>query len=219
MQILLVEDDAALVEALKKALVIEGFAVNSLSKGKQAVISVKTELPDMVILDLGLPDMDGLDVMRAMRETSVDLPILILTARSSLDDKVAGLDLGADDYLVKPFDVNELLARIRVIERRASSFKHSGLTVGDVTLDTVSHEVSVSEKIVDMSRREFMLLKGLMENAGRVLTKESLESKLYSWGEEVSSNTIEVHIHHLRKKLPDGFIQTMRGVGYIIKRP
>lgn len=218
MQILLVEDDTALVEALKKALVTEGFAVNSLSKGKQAVISVKTELPDMVILDLGLPDMDGLDVMRAMRKTSVELPILILTARSSLDDKVAGLDLGADDYLVKPFDVDELLARIRVIERRASSFKHSGITVGNVFLDTVSHEVSVAGEAVNMSRREFMLLKGLMENAGRVLTKGSLESKLYSWGEEVSSNTIEVHIHHLRKKLPDGFIQTMRGVGYIIKR-
>lgn len=218
MQILLVEDDTALVEALKKALVTEGFAVNSLSKGKQAVISVKTELPDMVILDLGLPDMDGLDVMRAMRKTSVELPILILTARSSLDDKVAGLDLGADDYLVKPFDVDELLARIRVIERRASSFKHSGITVGNVFLDMVSHEVSVAGEVVNMSRREFMLLKGLMENAGRVLTKGSLESKLYSWGEEVSSNTIEVHIHHLRKKLPDGFIQTMRGVGYIIKR-
>ena len=218
MQILLVEDDIALVTALKKALVTEGFAVNCLSRGRQAIISVKTELPDMVILDLGLPDMDGLDVMRSMRLTSVDLPILILTARSSLDDKVAGLDLGADDYLAKPFDVDELLARIRVIERRASSFKHSGFTIGGVLLDTVSHEVSVNGKIISLSRREFMLLKSLMENAERVLTKESLESKLYSWGEEVSSNAIEVHIHHLRKKLPDSFIQTIRGVGYIIKR-
>ena len=219
MQILLVEDDAALVDALKKALVTEGFAVNCLSKGKQAIASVKTELPDMVILDLGLPDIDGLEVMRSMRATSVDLPILILTARSSLDDKIAGLDMGADDYLVKPFDVDELLARIRVIERRASSFKHSGLAVDDVMLDTVSHEVSVAGKVISMSRREFMLLKSLMENAGRVLTKESLESKLYSWGEEISSNAIEVHIHHIRKKLPDSFIQTIRGVGYIIKLP
>lgn len=219
MQILFVEDDVALVDALKKALVTEGFAVNCLSKGQQAITSVKTELPDMVILDLGLPDMDGLDVMHSMRVASADLPILILTARSSLDDKVAGLDLGADDYLVKPFDVDELLARIRVIERRASSLKHSGLTIGDVKLDTVSHEVSVAGKVISMSRREFMLLKSLMENAGRVLTKESLESKLYSWGEEISSNTIEVHIHHIRKKLPDGFIQTIRGVGYIIKLP
>lgn len=219
MQILLVEDDAALVDALKKALVTGGFAVNCLSKGKQAIASVKTELPDMVILDLGLPDIDGLEVMRSMRATSVDLPILILTARSSLDDKIAGLDMGADDYLVKPFDVDELLARIRVIERRASSFKHSGLAVDDVMLDTVSHEVSVAGKVISMSRREFMLLKSLMENAGRVLTKESLESKLYSWGEEISSNAIEVHIHHIRKKLPDSFIQTIRGVGYIIKLP
>jgi len=219
MQILLVEDDVALIDALKNALVTEGFAVNCLSRGQHAITSVKTELPDMVILDLGLPDMDGLDVMRSMRATSVDLPILILTARSSLDDKVAGLDLGADDYLVKPFDVDELLARIRVIERRASSFKHSGLTIGGVLLDMVSHEVSVAGKTINMSRREFMLLKSLMENAGRVLTKESLESKLYGWGEEISSNAIEVHIHHLRKKLPDRFIQTIRGVGYIIKRP
>jgi len=207
MQILLVEDDAALVDALKKALVTEGFAVNCLSRGQQAITSVKTELPDLVILDLGLPDMDGLDVMRSMRATSADLPILILTARSSINDKVAGLDLGADDYLVKPFDVGELLARIRVIERRASSLKHSGLTITDVMLDTISHEVSVAGQVISMSRREC------------VLTKESLESKLYSWGEEISSNAIEVHIHHIRKKLPSGFIQTIRGVGYIIKLP
>ncbi|PCI17766.1 MAG: DNA-binding response regulator [Piscirickettsiaceae bacterium] len=217
MQILLVEDDAALIDALQKTLIAEGFAVNCLSKGQQAIVSVKTELPDMVILDLGLPDIDGLDVMRSMRAVSADLPILILTARSSLEDKVTGLDLGADDYLAKPFDVNELLARIRVIERRASSLKHAGLTIGDVTLDTVSHEVTVSDEVASVSRREFMLLKALMENAGRVLTKESLESKLYSWGEEVSSNTIEVHIHNLRKKLPAKFIETLRGVGYIVK--
>jgi two-component system OmpR family response regulator/two-component system response regulator QseB len=219
MQILLVEDDAALVEALKKALVAEGFAVNCLSKGKQAIASIKTELPDMVILDLGLPDMDGLEVMRLIRAVSAELPVLILTARSSLGDKITGLDLGADDYLAKPFDVNELLARIRVIERRASSLKHASLVIGDVMLDSISHQVLVAGEAVSMSRREFMLLKGLMENVGRVLTKESLESKLYSWGEEVMSNTIEVHIHHLRKKLPAGFIQTLRGVGYIVKLP
>jgi two-component system OmpR family response regulator/two-component system response regulator QseB len=219
MRILLVEDDAALVEALQKALTMEGFAVNCLSKGQQAMASVKTEQPDMVILDLGLPDVDGLDVMRSMRAVSADLPILILTARSSLEDKIAGLDLGADDYLVKPFDVNELLARIRVIERRASSLKHAGLTIGNVTLDAVSHEVTVANKPVSVSRREFMLLKALMENAGRVLTKESLESKLYSWGEEALSNAIEVHIHNISKKLPAKFIETLRGVGYIVKLP
>ena len=219
MQILLVEDDVALVEALQKALVIEGFVVNCLSKGRHAIASVKTELPDMVILDLGLPDMDGLDVMRSIRALSADLPVLILTARSSLEDKIEGLDLGADDYLAKPFDVNELLARIRVIERRASSLKHAGLTVGDVMLDAVGHEVTVAHESVSLSRREFMLLKALMENAGRVLTKASLESKLYSWGEEVSSNAIEVHIHNIRKKLPAKFIETLRGVGYIVKLP
>ena len=219
MQILLVEDDVALVEALRKALVTEGFAVNCLSKGKHAIESVKTELPDMLILDLGLPDIDGLDALREIRLVSADLPILILTARASLDDKITGLDLGADDYLTKPFDVHELLARIRVIERRASSSKHAGLAVGDVRLDTLSHQIFVAEKTVAISHREFMLLKALMENAGRVLTKANIESKLYSWGEEVSSNAIEVHIHNLRKKLPPKFIETLRGVGYIIKVP
>ena len=217
MQILLIEDDIALVDALKKTLVYEGFLVNHLSKGSQAIAMVKTELPDMVILDLGLPDMNGLEVLRALREVSSELPILILTARSSLEDKITGLDLGADDYLAKPFDVNELLARIRVIERRASSLKHAGLTIGEVSIDSVSHQVKVAGEIVTMSRREFMLLKALMENAGRVLTRSSLESKLYSWGEEVASNSIEVHIHHVRKKMPPKFIQTLRGVGYIIK--
>ncbi|MBL4743790.1 MAG: response regulator [Cycloclasticus sp.] len=219
MYILLVEDDVSLSEALNKALSSEGFAVNCLPKGKQAIEAVKTELPDLLILDLGLPDIDGLDVLRAVRKVSKDLPVLILTARSSVEDKITGLDLGADDYLAKPFEVDELLARIRVIERRASSSKHAGLTIGEVTLDTVSHQVFVSGAEVTVSRREFMLFKALMENAGRVLTKDSIESKLYSWGEEISSNTIEVHVHNLRKKLPKNFIQTLRGVGYIVKLP
>ncbi len=217
MQILFVEDDIALAEALTESLQHEGFVVNHLAKGALAINAVKTELPDIVILDLGLPDIDGTDVLKAIRKVSSDLPVLILTARATIDDKVIGLDLGADDYLAKPFEVDELLARLRVFERRASTSKHAGLTIGEVTIDSVSHQVNVNDSIIDMSRREFMVLKALMENAGRVQTRDSLESKLYSWGEEVSSNTIEVHIHHLRKKLPNGFIQTLRGIGYIIK--
>jgi len=215
--ILLIEDDAALANALLKTLTHEGFVVNHLTHGQQAISAVKTEPTDIVILDLGLPDMDGLDVLSAIRCYTAELPILVLTARSSIGDKVSGLDLGADDYLAKPFEVDELLARLRVFERRSSTSKHRGLCVGDVVLDTGCYAVSIANEPIEISRREFMLLKALMENAGRVLTRESLESKLYSWGDEVASNTIEVHIHHLRKKLPKDFIKTLRGVGYIVK--
>lgn len=217
MQILFVEDDIALADALTESLQGEGFVVNHLAKGELAINSIKTTLPDIVVLDLGLPDIDGMAVLKAIRKISADLPVLILTARASIEDKVMGLDLGADDYLAKPFEVDELLARLRVFERRASTSKHAGLTIGDVTIDSVSHQVTINDSIIELSRREFMVLKALMENAGRVQTRDSLESKLYSWGEEVASNTIEVHIHHLRKKLPNHFIQTLRGIGYIIK--
>jgi len=217
MQVLLIEDDPALAQALIETLKHEGFAVNHLAKGKQGILAVQTELPDIVILDLGLPDIDGTEVLKAIRIESADLPVLVLTARTSLDDKVKGLDLGADDYLAKPFEVAELLARLRVFERRSSTLKHAGLTIGEVSIDSASHQVTVSGEHIEFSRREFMLLKAMMENSGRVQTRDSLESKLYSWGEEVSSNTIEVHIHHLRKKLPNQFIQTLRGIGYIIK--
>ncbi|MCL4123498.1 UNVERIFIED_CONTAM: hypothetical protein GTU68_019619 [Idotea baltica] len=216
MQILLVEDDRALAEGLVKALSKEGLSVNHLNQGHLAISAIKTALPDMLILDLGLPDIDGIAVLKATRKVSPDLPILLLTARATIEDKVLGLDHGADDYLAKPFDVAELLARIRTFERRASSFKHARLTLKNVTLDTAGHKVLVDDKAVSFSRREYMLLKMLMENAGRVQTKDSIEAKLYSWGEEVTSNAIEVHIHHLRKKLPTGLITTLRGIGYII---
>jgi DNA-binding response OmpR family regulator len=217
MQVLLIEDDLSLAEGLKKSLRSEGFSVNHLTQGKQAVSSVATSTPDIVVLDLGLPDIDGQEVLKSIRKRDPELPVLILTARSSIEDKVSGLDNGADDYLAKPFDTDELLARLRVFERRLSSFKHAGLSIGPVTMDAKSQAVTVDGKVVDLSRREFMLLKMLMENAGRVQTRDSLETKLYSWGEEIASNAIEVHIHHLRKKLPDQFIKTVRGVGYTIK--
>lgn len=216
MQILLVEDDSALAEGLVQALSAEGLSVNHLNQGRLAITAVETALPDMLILDLGLPDIDGIDVLKAIRKSSPDLPILLLTARATIEDKVVGLDHGADDYLAKPFDVAELLARIRTFERRASTFKHATLTFKNVTLDTVGHKVFVDGNSISLSRREYMLLKMLMENVDRVQTKDSLEAKLYSWGEEVASNTIEVHIHHLRKKLPADFITTLRGIGYII---
>ena len=214
MQILLIEDDASLAQGLKTSLSHEGFSVNHLTHGKPALHVIQTEPPDIVILDLGLPDMDGNDVLKAIRKQNADLPVLLLTARTALQDKVTGLDLGADDYLAKPFDMAELLARLRVFERRLSSFKHAGLEVDNVILDNIAHQVTVDDKVIELSRREYMLLKILMENANRIQTRDGLETKLYSWGEEVASNTIEVHIHHLRKKLPKGFIKTVRGVGY-----
>ncbi len=217
MQILLVEDDVHLAQALSTALKREGFVINHLTQGRQAIHAVDTETPDIVILDLGLPDMDGTQVLKEIRQFNTELPVLILTARTALEDKVSGLDLGADDYLAKPFEIDELLARLRVFARRASTVKKTAITIGTVSLDNASRRVTVSGEDIDLSRREYMVLKALMENAGRVQTREKLESRLYSWGEEVASNTIEVHIHHLRRKLPEKFIRTIRGVGYVVK--
>jgi len=214
MQLLLVEDDRPLAIGLQKALQAQGFAVNHVETGLAALHVVDTECPDLVILDLGLPDIDGLEVLKRLRKKHQDLPVLLLTARNSLDDKVRGLDSGADDYLAKPFDMNELLARLRVMERRLAQIKSSRITIGKVALDTVAQKVWVDDTETELSRREFMLLKSLMENAGRVQTRAVLESRLYSWGEEIASNALEVHVHHLRKKLGADFIKTIRGVGY-----
>ncbi len=214
MLILLIEDDRSITQALEHALKAQGYSVNSVASGKDALLALETERPDFVVLDLGLPDMDGLDVLRKIRADDVDLPVLVLTARSGLDDKVTGLDLGADDYLAKPFEMSELFARLRVMERRLTTSRTSEISIGDVVLDINHHSVTVGGREADLSRREFMLLKSLMENAGRVQTRNTLENRLYSWGEEVSSNALEVHVHHLRRKLGTSFIKTVRGVGY-----
>ena len=216
MPILLVEDDHDLADGLKRALQNEGFAVNHVATGTAALAAIKTDAPEIVILDIGLPDIDGLTVLRRLRVTHPALPVLLLTARTSLDDKVAGLDSGADDYLPKPFDMEELLARLRVLQRRLGTVQSSSINIGAIMLDTTSHDVRIDENPIELSRREYMLLKALMENAGRVQTREALETKLYSWGEEVASNAVEVHIHNLRKKLSPDFIKTIRGVGYVV---
>ncbi len=217
MQIVLIEDDVTLAAGLITSLTREGFIVNHITNGSYAVVTCETEQPDMVILDLGLPDMDGLEVLQAIRAGNATIPVLILTARTSLDDKVTGLDLGADDYLAKPFEMPELLARLRVLERRLSSQQHAELTVGTVTIESKHQVVRVDGQQVELPRREYMLLKTLVENAGRVQTRQSLEARLYSWDDELASNALEVHIHHLRKKLPKQFIKTVRGVGYTVK--
>ncbi|MEJ2383010.1 MAG: response regulator [Xanthomonadales bacterium] len=216
MLILLVEDDRSIIQALERALHAQGYSVNTVATGKAALLALETDRPDLVILDLGLPDMDGLDVLRKIRARDVELPVLLLTARAGLDDKVAGLDSGADDYLAKPFEMSELFARLRVMERRLTTTRTAEITIGDVTLDLNHNHVTIDGEAVELSRREFMLLKTLMENAGRVQTRHTLENRLYSWGEEVSSNALEVHVHHLRRKLGAPFIKTVRGVGYRI---
>jgi DNA-binding response OmpR family regulator len=219
MQILLVEDDLSLATGLCKALRSEGFVTNHVAEGNAALHAVEVEPPDIVVLDLGLPDIDGLDVLNRIRGSGSVIPVLILTARSSIDARVSGLDSGADDYLPKPFETPELIARLRVIERRLSSTHESKIIVGDVVLDTISREVFFQGESIELARREYTVLKSLIENCGKIQTREQLETRLYAWGEEVSSNAIEVHVHHLRKKLGSDFIKTVRGVGYTVKQP
>jgi len=217
MKILLVEDDLALAKSLLKALGREGFTTNHVASGAEALTSADTDPPELVILDLGLPDMDGLDVLRELNRGERPLPVLVLTARDTTADKVSGLNLGADDYLAKPFDLSELFARLRALERRTALLQTVKITIGPVELDTSTLEVRVAGEPVEMTRRELMLLKALMESPGRVLSRTRLETKIYGWDEELASNSIEVHIHNLRKKIPEGFIKTIRGVGYSIQ--
>ncbi|WOI38926.1 response regulator transcription factor [Alteromonas sp. CI.11.F.A3] len=216
MRILLVEDDRPLSSALKVSLSKANYVVDCVYDGASALNTFKMSQSDIVILDLGLPDQDGLNVLKRIRKTNPVLPVLILTARDKTTDKISGLDAGADDYLPKPFEIDELLARLRVLERRLGTASQSVITVKNVSLDTAHHTLTIEGDKVHLPRRELMLLKALIENAGRILSKHQLESKLYEWGEEVASNTIEVHISHLRKKVPENFIRTIRGVGYCI---
>ena len=220
MRLLLVEDDVPLAAALTQALREQGFAVNHVAQGAQALRAVTDDPPDLLVLDLGLPDMDGLDVLRQLRQSrraGSRLPVLLLTARDAVADKVAGLDLGADDYLPKPFEMPELVARIRALGRRLGGAPSSLLEIGDLQLDTASLQVCCGGEPVALSRREYMLLSALAEQPGRVLTRAALEGRLYAWGEEIASNAIEVHIHHLRRKLGADRILTVRGVGYRLR--
>jgi len=218
MQLLLVEDDPALASGLQKALQDQGFTLNHVASGQHALQLLNITTPDIVILDLGLPDLDGLDVLKIIRKKYSALPVLLLTARDRVEDKVTGLDCGADDYLAKPFEITELVARLRVFERRLGTAQSNDIVIGDVSLSTVTQQVKVNGAEMEMSRREYGLLKALMENAGRVQTRDRLEAKLYSWDDEIASNALEVHVHNLRKKLGAEFIKTVRGVGYIVKK-
>lgn len=218
MHILLVEDEIALANEVCQSLRQASYAVSHLSYGKQAVIAAQNGDIDVLILDLGLPDMDGLEVIKQIRALQLTIPILVLTARGQLSDKIHGLDAGADDYLPKPFAVEELLARLRVLQRRLGTVMSSTIEINQVCLNIDSMLVTLYGAVIQLRRKEFMVLRALMERADRIVSKSQLESMLYEWGHEVSSNAIEVHIHNLRKKLPEQFITNIRGVGYCIPK-
>lgn len=218
MRVLLVEDDDLLGEGTRKGLAQDGYAVDWIQDGSHADQALRTENFDLVVLDVGLPKMSGITVLQNMRDRGDTTPVLILTARESIEDRVKGLDSGADDYLTKPFDLPELLARLRALQRRFASRAAPVLTHGDIDLDPASHTVAFKGDPVNLSRREFALLHVLLENAGRVLSREHLTQSLYGWGEEVDSNALEVHVHNLRKRFGSTFIRTVRGIGYTIEK-
>ena len=218
MRILLVEDDPELGDGLAIGLRQAGFAVDWLRDGHAADLALRDESFDLVVLDLGLPRLSGMEVLKRARDRGQSLPILILTARDATGDKVSGLDAGADDYLVKPIDLDELSARIRALTRRSAGRAAPLLVHGDLTVDPAAHRVTLAEQAIELSSREFSLLQMLLENAGRVLTRSQLEQSLYGWRDEPDSNALEVHIHHLRKKLGSDLIRTLRGVGYTIPK-
>ncbi len=218
MRLLLVEDDEMLGHGVQAGLAQAGFAVDWVKDGEAAELFLDAEEYDLLILDLGLPRRDGMEVLRNLRNAGKDLPVLILTARDAVEDRVQGLDSGADDYLIKPFDLDELGARVRALLRRRGGRAMPVIRHGEIELDPASHTVTQAGRVVDISPREFALLQELLENRGRVLSRSQLERSLYSWKDEVDSNAVEVHIHHLRKKLGSDLIRTVRGVGYVIDK-
>ena len=226
MRILVVEDDAGIAAGLRSNLQQRGYAVDGCALLEDAWAALRSERFDLVLLDLGLPDGDGGQLLQRIRHSAAApgglpdplTPVLIMTARDQVADRISGLDLGADDYLVKPFDLDELEARMRALLRRAAGRAHPLLRHGDLVLDPAAHSVLRAGQAVELTPREFTLLQVLLESRGRVLSRQQLEARLYNWQDAVGSNAVEVHVHHLRRKLGEGLIQTLRGVGYFIPR-
>lgn len=218
MRVLLVEDDSLLGEGVHMALKQEGYVVDWLKDGEQADFALKNESFDMAVIDIGLPKKDGFQVLNNMRKRGDNTSVLILTARETVEDRVRGLDIGADDYLTKPFDLDELCARLRALKRRLhqSSGNQNLLTHGDITVDTDAQQAYYKGELLSMSRREYALLEKLLENPNRVLSRDYLTQILYGWEDEIDSNAIEVHVHNLRKKTHASYIKTIRGVGYML---
>ena len=218
MRVLLVEDDAQLGDGLRTALKQEGYAVDWAQDGEEGDLALRTEPYDIVVLDLGLPGQSGLEVLEQLRSRGSDVPVLILTARDTSKDRVAGLDKGADDYMVKPFNIDELCARIRSILRRAHGRAAPKLNAGELEMDVAGRTVELAGEGVELSAKEFAVLHQLLENKGRVMSKSRLEEGMYDWESELESNAVEVYVHHLRKKLGKDLIRTIRGVGYVIDK-
>ncbi|WP_374325901.1 response regulator [Azonexus sp.] len=214
MRLLLVEDDTLLGDGIRAGLMLAAYAVDWVQDGKLALLALADHSYDACVLDLGLPGKDGLAVLREMRGRGDQTPVLLLTARDTAEDKIAGLDHGADDYLTKPFDLGELQARIRALLRRAGGKAQPRLEHGGVSLDPASKRVSFNGQEVPLSAREYALLHALLSQPGHIRSRSQLEESLYAWGDEAGSNTVEVYIHHLRKKFGAEFIKTVRGLGY-----
>ncbi|OPA90126.1 DNA-binding response regulator [Pseudomonas fluorescens] len=217
MRLLLIEDDVALGEGIHQALTREGYTVDWLQDGSSALHALLSETFDAAVLDLGLPRMDGLELLRRLRNSGATVPVLILTARDATEDRIAGLDAGADDYLIKPFDLAELKARLRALLRRSAGRARALIEHAGIRLDPGTQHVSYHNQPVVLTPKEYQLLHELLSPPGRVMTRDQLMQLLYGWNEEAESNTLEVHIHHLRKKFSSELIRTVRGVGYLVE--
>jgi two-component system, OmpR family, response regulator QseB len=219
MRLLLAEDDPMIGEAVRRGLAQDGFAVDWVRDGHAAELALAESVHEVLLLDLGLPRKEGLDVLAAMRRRGDARPVLVLTARDAVADRVAGLDAGADDYLVKPFELTELAARIRALARRQSGRAAPRIDLGTVTIDPATREVCVDGAPVTLSGREYALLEALAARPGAILSRAQLEERLYGWKESVESNAVEVHLSSLRRKLPPGAIRNVRGLGWMLPRP
>lgn len=216
MRVLLAEDDMMIGDVFSEALMDEGYIVDWVKDGAQALLAFKTEQYDIILLDLGLPKVDGMEVLKTLRAAKIDAPVLILTARDALDDRIQGLDGGADDYVIKPFELGEVLARMRVLIRRQQGKAQNLLQVGNLSLDTAKKRAFLNQQPLDLTAKEYMLLTSFMTNSEKVLSKSDLESQLYGWGMEVESNAVEFLIYSLRKKIGQNTIKNMRGLGWYL---
>jgi DNA-binding response OmpR family regulator len=219
MRILLIEDDRMIGESIRSALRQDGSAVDWMRDGRSAETTLGTEQFDLVLLDLGLPQRDGVEILRAMRLRHDQTPVIVLTARDALQDRVNVLDAGADDYLVKPFELEELAARIRAVTRRKAGRAEPAIEIGEVRLDPSMRQVTRAGALVELSGREYAVLEALMMRPGAILSRTQLEDRLYGWGEAIESNAVSVYVHQLRRKLGNDFIRNVRGVGYYVSRP